>query len=249
MTESAIPRKTHYIRSRQASAFFKAAKHAEGHARPLNLFVTVNLTHTACPSHLADKAVRAVCSKFSRWLRYQSQKAIGSGRSGYGPPTYGRVIEAPDDLHHVHWLIHVPANLRPAFEKVLPKWVLKATGGITRPKGLIDIQEVNAVMAVSRYCMKGVDPHHAKRCFVRPKPQGIVLGKRVAISRSLGAAARKAVAPEKAVRLPAVASKPPVVGSVAGHSPLHAWPAGLRPASSRMPPPAMEAGIFDGPLF
>jgi hypothetical protein len=209
MTGTPIPRRTHYIRSRQASAFFKAAKHAEGHVRPLNLFVTINLSHTSCPSHLVDKAIRAVCSKFSRWLRYQSKKATDTGCPGYGPPTYARVIEAPDDLHHVHWLVHVPADLRPAFEKTLPKWVLKATDAITRPEGLINIKEVDTVMAVSRYCMKGVDPHHAKRCFVRPKPQGVVLGKRVAISRSLGPAARKAVTPEKTVPLPVVARKPP----------------------------------------
>jgi len=185
-------RSTRHVRRRQASAFFKAAKFAEEHGPPLNLLVTLNLSHTACPAEYADMATRIICQKFGRWLRHQSKKALQSGGSGYGPPRYQRVIEAPDDIHHVHWLVSVPPSLQALFEKVLPKWLLKVAGSIHQPAGLIDIKPIDSVMAASRYCMKGVEPNHARRCFVRPQPQGVVVGQRVAISRSLSRAARRA---------------------------------------------------------
>jgi hypothetical protein len=184
-------RKSHHIRGRQASKFFKAAKHSESQARSLNLFVTLNLSHTSCPEMMASIAMAEICGKFGRWLRHQSQKARQSGLPGYGAPIYETVIENPNGVHHAHWLVHVPNELAELFEKALPKWLSRATGGIIILDGAIKIKPIITVMALSRYCMKGVDPHHAKRCFVRSKDQGIVWGKRVSISRSLGPKARK----------------------------------------------------------
>lgn len=135
--------------------------------------------------------MNAIYQKFGRWYRYQSNKLKEKGKSGYGPPTYQAVIENPDNVHHIHWLVHVPEELRELFENTLPKWLNKATE-VTRPEGIIKIVTIDTVMGLSRYCMKGVDPRHARRCFVRPKPQGTVWGKRVAISRSLGPKARLA---------------------------------------------------------
>jgi len=136
-----------------------------------------------------------ITAKFGRWLRYQSAKAIKAGGESYGAPAYLTVLENPNDIHHVHWLVYVPASLLSLFEKSVPKWLSKAAGEITMPNGAIDITPIDTVMALSRYLMKGVEKHHARRCFVRPENQGIVFGKRVAISRSLGLAARQKNAP------------------------------------------------------
>ena len=51
-----------------ASRFFKAAKHSEGQARAMNLFVTLNLTHTGCTAQQA-RVNSMVLAKFGRWLR------------------------------------------------------------------------------------------------------------------------------------------------------------------------------------
>ena len=130
-------------------------------------------------------------AKFGRWLRHQSKKAEASGRKSFGPPTYGAVLEAPGRIHHVHWLVYVPPELEPLFEKTLPRWLEKTAGTVINPVGAIDIRPIDTIMALSRYCMKGVERHHAKRCYVVPIDQGVVWGKRVLISRSLGAKARE----------------------------------------------------------
>lgn len=184
-------RQSECIKARQASRFFKAALHSQGSQRRLNLHVTVNLTHTTCRPEETALVLKVLYQKFGRWYRYQSQKAEAYTGTGYGPPTYQAVVENPDNIHHVHWLLYVPDELQELFIKTLPKWIGKATE-ITEHEGLTKIGPIETVMALSRYCMKGVDPRHARRCFVRPKPQGTVWGKRVAISRSLGPKARLA---------------------------------------------------------
>jgi hypothetical protein len=183
-------KKSHHIRSRSASRFFKAAAHASAHGRPLNLFVTINVSHTILPAASTSPAVAEICSKFTRWLSYQSEKAVDRGQPDCGRPTYEAVIEAPNGIHHIHWLVHVPDDLQDLFRRTVTKWVAKVCGEITKPDGAIHIEPVETVMALSRYLMKGVDPHHAKRCYVRPINQGVVFGKRIAISRSLGPMAR-----------------------------------------------------------
>ncbi len=183
-------KKSHYIRSRTASRFFKATKFSQGQERCLNRLVTLNLSHTACPEQAASTVVAALLGKFGRWLRYQSHKAEASGLPGFGPPLYGAVLEAPNGIHHVHWLVYVPPELEKLFVRTLPTWLEKTTGNVIKPAGAVNIKPIDTIMALSRYCMKGVEKHHAKRCHVKPIDQGVIWGKRVMVSRSLGKAAR-----------------------------------------------------------
>lgn len=187
-------RRSECIKPRQASKFFKAARHSQDSTRPLNLHITINLAHTSCPPDEAACAMTAIAAKFTRWLRHQSKKAQERGATGYGPPTYQAVVENPNGIHHAHWLVHVPDELLELFGKMLPKWIAKVVGRVDREEGLVKLGPIETVMALSRYCMKGVDPRHARRCFVKHKPQGTVWGKRVSISRSLGQKAREAAA-------------------------------------------------------
>ena len=183
-------RSTKHIRPRSTSKYFKAAKFSEGRAEQPNLYVTINLAHTECRPEMASSVMRVIYAKFGRWLRYQSKKDKQRGGAGYGPPTYLAVIENPKDIHHGHWTVYVPKALQDLFKATLPTWIIKTAGKIIKAEGLVDIQPVETIMALSRYCMKGVDPRHARRCFVKPKPQGVVVGLRTAVSRSLSAAAR-----------------------------------------------------------
>ncbi len=183
--------RSHHIRSRSASRFFKGAKHAGEHGRPLNLHVTLNLSHTSATSAQASAAAIAMCGKFTRWLNHQSKKALAGGNKPFGRPTYEAVVEVPNGLHHVHWLVHVPEALQSLFAAKLPTWLSKVCGEVARPSGAIHVSPIDTVMALGRYCMKGLDPYHARRYWVRPVDQGVVLGKRVIISRSLGPKARQ----------------------------------------------------------
>ena len=183
-------RKSNCVSKRAASSFFKGAKHARDHGRPLNQLVTVNLWQTECLAGEASIRVAMLCAKFTRWLLHQSQKALKQGRPDYGPSTYETVIEAPDGHFHVHWTVHVPSKLQALFVKTLPRWIEK-TCGPARSDAVIDVREVETVMALGRYCMKGIDPHQARRYFVEAEDQGVVFGKRVGISRSLGPKARR----------------------------------------------------------
>ena len=190
MTYDTGIRQSHHIPRRAASRFFKAARHATAHGRAFNLFVTINFTHTACPLIKAAAARTEICAKFTRWLKYQSNKSISKGQNGFGPPIYQTVLEAPNDIHHFHWMVHVPNELLELFNKTLKNWVEKVCGDIIKPDGLIHTAPIKTPMALSRYCMKGIEPYQAHRYYVRPINQGIVYGKRVTISRALGARAR-----------------------------------------------------------
>lgn len=46
-------------------------------------------------------------------------------------------------------------------------------------------------MPLARYACKGIRPDHARRMYIKPIAQGIVVGKRSGVSRALGKAAIK----------------------------------------------------------
>lgn len=130
-----------------------------------------------------------------------------------GKPTYQSVIEAPGGAHHVHWFVHVPDDLRVLFERKLPTWVRKTCGAVTDDAAL-HVESITD-MGIARYCMKGVEPQHASRCYVRPENQGEVFGKRVGISRSLGPRARMQ---ERSTRSATGSPSPARSGAGRGHA-------------------------------
>ena len=85
----------------------------------------------------------------------------------------------------------MPECLRKEFERKFPQWINNTVGSITDKDRCINIKEIYGVMGIARYCMKGISPVHAGRRHIRPEEQGIVYGKRVAISRNLGKKARE----------------------------------------------------------
>ncbi len=91
-----------------ANNFLAAFRFAAQTGQPLNLFVTLNMSHTVCTPSLASAAFeRLRDNHFTRWLRYRDQLARKSGRPGLGPPTYAWVIEVKDGYTHIHWCVHV----------------------------------------------------------------------------------------------------------------------------------------------
>jgi len=184
-------RTNEYVSRRQGTNFLAAHRFAEQIGRRLNLAVTLNFSHTTCdPTCTSEAFERLRDNHFSRWLRYRSQKAQKAGRRPFGAPTHAWVIEAKDGYQHVHWNLHMPTSLEKEFLKRLPKWLEKAAGKIEMPLGVIHSQPITD-FGYSRYCMKGLEPHHAKARWVRPEAQGTVVGKRCGTSLNLGPSARK----------------------------------------------------------
>jgi len=194
-----------HITGKQATAYFAAMKHARDQVDPPNLSVTLNLSCTDCPPGEASPVMQQLVNdRFGRWLRNKSHKSTKAGGPGH-ILTYTWVVENKDGIQHVHWCLRLDEKLRSEFEHKLPKWVRSAAGKINDPKRCINIKDISFVMGLARYCMKGINPQQASRRFVRPENQGVVYGKRVAISRSLGRAARRAKAVDQPEAMAAAA--------------------------------------------
>lgn len=169
-----------------------AHRFAEAVGRPLNLAVTLNLSHTTCdPDRTSEAFERLRDNHFTRWLRYQSQKASKTGKPSFGPPTYTWVIEAKNGYPHVHWNLHIHPSLKNPLLKRIEKWLQKVAGEIEKPLGAIHSIPITNTNGLAKYCMKGIDPYQAKAKFIRPEYQGAVTGKRCGVSASLGPSARK----------------------------------------------------------
>lgn len=155
--------------------------------RPLNQLVTINFAHAGCPALLVSlRFGRLLAQRFGRWLRRAT--------NGRGAPTYVWVVEAPGGRAHVHWAVHVPPALAADFRSRLPRWVADAAAievAALEPAA-IDHRPVDNAIGLKRYLLKGMDPYFAGRWQIRAVPQGLVIGRRVGVSRTLARGARRA---------------------------------------------------------
>ena len=157
----------------------------------LNLMVTIqwNLTKTG-KDHFAELRNQRFC----RWLRTRCEQLGISIAPHY---VYAR------EKNHVHWLVHVPEQLVAEFKDLVPRWITslehKGTGPRKRaenhdqaPAGAVKIETVRNSVAARKYLLKGIGPQDAFRFGIkRVEPQGVVVGRRTGVSRTLGRAARE----------------------------------------------------------
>lgn len=186
-----------HIDQRQAENFCLAINWATAIGRPLNRFVTINFAHTDCPPDLVSAAFeRLRDNHFSPWLYY-----LSIHRPNLGHPTHVWVIEsargmahalpASNHMVHVHWLLHLPLGLDTEFVIRLPNWLATVVPGPHfDPVNAIDVKNVYDLPRLQRYMLKGLDPRCAPVFGVKARSQGIIVGKRCGVSRSLGPAAR-----------------------------------------------------------
>lgn len=174
---------------KQASNFLPAPMFAEALGRPLNLFVTLNFHHTACPPEEVGAAFeRLRDNHFTRWFRYHTKRV--RRLRGPVPPTYVWTIENVAGHTHVHWLVHIPPILQQAFREKLPQWLEAVAGPVTIETSAVHVEPAERPAGLSRYMMKGIDPRYAKFYRIDHEPQGVVHGKRCGVSECLGPAAR-----------------------------------------------------------
>jgi len=156
----------------------------------LNLFVTINwsLTETG-----EDNFVALRNQRFCRWLRTRSQQLGLSIKPHY---VFAR------EEGHVHWMVHVPEVLVGEFMDLVPRWVTslehKGKGQRKRaenhepaPARAVHIEPVRNSVAARKYLLKGIDPRFAFMFgLTTVEAQGIVIGRRTGVSRTLGRKAR-----------------------------------------------------------
>lgn len=175
------------IGRKPAANLHHATRFAERIGQPLNQFITINYTKTACRPEDASARFRLLlASWFARWLRRhpRNRKAC--------QPTYVWVLEAAGGQTAVHWLVHIPRGLIREFWSMVPQWVQATVGPDIEPS-TVKHRRIHNVTGLKRYVLKGMDPHFARAWKIRPSPQGMIVGKRSGFSRNLGPAARKGV--------------------------------------------------------
>lgn len=187
-TKSSSPsrRRSHFIRRKQATNFAPAIRLAEQLGTPLNWFVTLNFTHTACDIETVSSSfARLRDNYFTPWHRRPGRKWNGPRQAA----AYLWVVENTNGNIAAHWLLHLAPKRIEDFTHRLPKWLSRVTGGIECVVSAIDVRPAPNPAGLRKYLLKGIDPAYAEFYRIVHVPQGEVVGKRCGFSRSLGPSA------------------------------------------------------------
>ena len=178
---------TRYINRKQAARGFHAVRFAGEMDRPMNLFITINLTRLGIDRLEAVKFFQNLWGRVSRWYSYQRNRD-----RPFGAFAAVAVHECPlGGPHHVHWVMHVPEDSSDSeILDVIYNRLRKLTG-LAYVEGAVHLRDVPTPGSLAKYLMKGMDPNHAANYFVRFVDQGLVFGRRTTVSRAIGPAARK----------------------------------------------------------
>lgn len=178
-------RSSRYLPHRAAANLTRAVNFAGEIGRPLNTLVTINYGLTYVHEEAMTAAFRRLLkSFFGKWFARHRTHRSPADRA----LTYVWVAEGRAGHPGVHWLVYLPYTMKQEFEQELGRWVEK-TAGV-----LIDTKAVEAKFAwrpvgAANYMLKGLHPNHARRFKIDPVFQGVVFGKRCAVSENLGPAA------------------------------------------------------------
>lgn len=176
------------IKVAMASNIRVAINAAEAMGLPLTHFVTINFTHTYCEPIEGVRAFRELRNnRFSKWVTRPRKKATWLPSQA----AHVWVVENPDDLTHVHWVVHIPAGAEAEFERLMPKWLRAVTGG-PFADGALDIKPVHDPSRLALYMLKGAAEGYTTYANILSVPQGKVDGRRCGVAHALNRTARKA---------------------------------------------------------
>ena len=175
-------RESEHINYRPAVNLHHATRFSEAINLPLNEFATINYSHTACSLDDASERFRKMIKeRFARWLKRMAK------RGRIIPPTYVWTFENRGGETAVHWLIHIPEDLKNEFRRLLPRWI-EETAGPDRTGTAIKCKPIFNLIGLRLYILKGVKKGDAASLGVTHVPQGKIIGKRSGFSRNLGPA-------------------------------------------------------------
>lgn len=180
-------RMSEYIRPRTSRNVHHGISFAKERGLPLNRFVSINFSLTACAPEDTDLTFRRVREFFHKWTTRPPRKA----RAHAAPATFVYSIENQNGVLNVHWLVHVPASRHDEFEEKLRLWVAKAAGTVYDELKAVHIKPVTSARSAGKYFLKGMYPSMARNFDVRPEYCGWVTGRRVGHSQNIGPVERE----------------------------------------------------------
>lgn len=176
---------TRGIGPRQAARAFHAVRFANDNGRALNLLITVDFTSLGIETEEAGRFFQRLWQRVGRWWAYQR----GKGRP-FGPFDCYAVHEHPEQgPRHVHWFVRAPDGARAELERIVRNRLEKMTGLACLGRAL-HFRDVEKPGGVAKYTLKGIQPAYAEHFHMKASDQGFIHGRRLAISRSIGVAAR-----------------------------------------------------------
>ena len=178
-------RPTDHINRRVTQSIFRGFDYATHSGMPLNLYVVINLRDALAAS--AATVFARVRHKYRDWLTHQRKKGLPVAR-----PAYAFSFENPRGMTHVNWVVHVPASLRPDFERKLRRWVTRAQGECGPHDICCKAVDPAYAKRLAKYIVKGTDPDYVGHFHLGQvhAPQGVVWGKRAGVSPAIGKTAR-----------------------------------------------------------
>jgi len=124
---------------------------------------------------------------FTKWLRDTARRRK---RPDWMPAHYVWAIEGTHGHPNIHWLVHVPAEIKREFETKLSRWMARLAGPLNSDQRPILVQATFDATGAALYLLKGTDPRYGRKYRIKTSPQGTVRGKRAGMSKSNGPAAR-----------------------------------------------------------
>ncbi|MEA3002304.1 MAG: hypothetical protein QOH81_1092 [Sphingomonadales bacterium] len=178
---------TRGIGPKQTARAFHAVRFANDNGRTLNLLITVDFSSLGVEPEDAGAFFQRLWHRVGRWWAYQRKE---KGRS-FGPFDCYAVHEHPGGgPRHVHWFVRAPDDGRAELERIVRNRLEKMTGlaCLGRAVHFLDVEKAGGV---AKYTLKGVQPTYASHFHMKASDQGFIYGRRLAISRSIGATARE----------------------------------------------------------
>lgn len=197
-----VRQRSDHISFREAQRFWDAVVFSICKGRPFNILLTVHITQGRAerPRQFLTAFRKAV----GEWIRRKSFEAVHECWVLENPPA----TEKGGGGLNVHIILHVPPNLVSAFmqQNRLDNWGRQA--GLYVYDGVIEVTKLkcstnlfsedflrHGVLGLCRYLLKGIEPAVAYRFGIRPEYQGIIWGKRLGYSESLGQQRRWGLVP------------------------------------------------------
>jgi hypothetical protein len=177
---------THSIGRRAAENALHAIRYAGLTGRPINTHVTISFIALGIHDDEAGAVFRKLQISLARWWRYQRKD---KGRE-IGAPVGVYAHANPAGSRHVHWLLHLPEDIRDDFIAAVNKRLCKIAG-LDDIGDALHVQEVDRPGGIAKYVLRGIDPAYAEYLHIRAANEGTVACRRTGTTRIIGKAARK----------------------------------------------------------
>ncbi len=177
---------TQHIGVRACQNALHAVRFARDAGRPMNTHVTINFTTLGIADDEAGPLFRKLQALVGRWWRDQRQR---KGRA-IGQVQGFHCHANPAGSRHVHWCLHVPAEIAQEFQATVANRLRKLTGQIDLGDGL-HLGAVTTAGTLAKYILRGVPPEYADHFHIRAANEGVVRGcRRTGVSRAASKSSR-----------------------------------------------------------